>query len=130
MYDPLKHRSPGVGENYPNSYWFGQSGEPPTPTDSLQEDIETDVAIIGAGYTGLSCAYHLATEHKIKAHILEANQTAWGCSGRNAGFILKSTGRKPYAAMVKQWGESAAKQFYNEVCEGVATVNHLIQKGI
>ncbi|MFT6734954.1 MAG: glycine/D-amino acid oxidase-like deaminating enzyme [Polaribacter sp.] len=130
MYDPLKHHSPGIGENYPNSYWFNHSGLTPNRPHKLQKDINVDVAIIGAGYTGLSCAYHLATEHKIKAHILEANQTAWGCSGRNAGFILKSTGRKPYSRMVNQWGESVAKGIYNEACEGVETVNHLINKGI
>ena len=130
MYDPLKNHSPGIGENYPNSYWFNHSGSVPKLSSKLQKDIEVDVAIIGAGYTGLSCAYHLATEHKIKAHILEANQTAWGCSGRNAGFILKSTGRKPYSQMINQWGESIAKSIYNETCEGVETVNHLINTGI
>ncbi|PCI69636.1 MAG: oxidoreductase [Gammaproteobacteria bacterium] len=130
MYDPLKSYSPGVGERYPNSYWFNHSGPAPKQSNKLQKDIEVDVAIIGAGYTGLSCAYHLATEHKIKAHILEANQTAWGCSGRNAGFILKSTGRKPYARMIRQWGESVAKDIYNETCEGLETVNQLISTGI
>ncbi len=130
MYDPLKHYSPGVGASYPNSYWVNHSGVSPQKPQQLQKDINVDVAIIGAGYTGLSCAYHLATEHKIKAHILEANQTAWGCSGRNAGFILKSSGRKPYTQMISQWGESVAKGIYNEVCEGVETVNQLISTGI
>jgi len=65
-----------------------------------------------------------------KAHVFEANQTAWGCSGRNAGFILKSSGRKPYASMQKQWGEEVMRGIYNEMCAGVETVNSLIAEGI
>jgi glycine/D-amino acid oxidase-like deaminating enzyme len=130
MYDPLKHDSPGQNQPYPNSYWAENSGQLKPSDGSVESDIDVDVAIIGGGYTGLSCALHLAREHKIKAHVLEANQTAWGCSGRNAGFILKSTGRKPYAKMISQWGKATAQAIYNEVCEGVETVNQLIAEGI
>jgi len=130
MYDPLKQLSPGQGEPYPNSYWADCSGAAPEDDGKIESDIEVGVVIIGGGYTGLSCALHLAREHNIKSHILEANQTAWGCSGRNAGFILKSTGRKPYSAIIKQWGKKVAQGIYNEVCQGVETVNHLIESGI
>jgi glycine/D-amino acid oxidase-like deaminating enzyme len=136
MYDPMLDKSPGCGENYPDSYWANVSlntvNEEDKPQDDgqLSKDIEADVAIVGAGYTGLSCALHLAKEHGINAHVFEANQTAWGCSGRNAGFILKSSGRKPYSTMQKQWGEEVMRGIYNEMCEGVATVNDLISQGI
>ena len=130
MYDPLKDESPGINEPYPSSYWAKNSGKAPTDTKNLESDIDVDVAIIGGGYTGLSCALHLAKEHHIKAHVLEANQTAWGCSGRNAGFILKSTGRKPYSSMLKQWGKPITHGIYDEVCEGVERVNQLIETGI
>jgi len=128
MYDPLKDYSPGIGALYPNSYWADNSTGEPTNHGVLQSDIDVDVAIIGSGYTGLSCALHLATEHNVKAHILEANQPAWGCSGRNAGFILKSTGRKPYSTMLKQWGTEVTHQIYDEVCQAVDSVNQLIDK--
>jgi len=130
MYDPLHDTSPGCGEQYPDSYWANISGQAPEDDGKVIQDIEVDVAIIGAGYTGLSCALHLAREQGIKAHVLEANQTAWGCSGRNAGFILKSSGRKSYAAMQKQWGEEVMRGIYNEMCAGVETVNSLIGEGI
>jgi glycine/D-amino acid oxidase-like deaminating enzyme len=126
MYDPLKHQTPGRGEPYPASYWADSSGSAPIDDGPINSDINVDVAIIGSGYTGLSCAIHLAEQQGIKSHILEANQTAWGCSGRNAGFILKSTGRKPYSSMIRQWGKETAQGIYNEVCEGVETVNQLI----
>jgi len=130
MYDPLHDLSPGCGEQYPNSYWASISGQAPEDDGKLAQDLEVDVAIIGAGYTGLSCALHLARDHGIKAHVFEANKTAWGCSGRNAGFILKSSGRKSYAAMQKQWGEEVMRGIYNEMCAGVETVNNLIAEGI
>ena len=86
MYDPLLDPHPDQGQPLPNSYWAAHSGAAPADDGQLQQDLTVDVAIIGAGYTGLSCAYHLATEHGVKAVVLEANQTAWGCSGRNAGL--------------------------------------------
>lgn len=136
MYDPLHHAFPGNGEAYPNSYWadsaMQSSNHQNTPPDdgAITSDISVDVAIIGAGYTGLSCALHLAREHNINAHVLEANQTAWGCSGRNAGFILKSSGRKTYASMQAKWGEEVMRGIYAEMCAGVDTVNALIAEGI
>ena len=134
MYDPMLENSPGCGEEYPQSYWAdvsdSKAGNVPQDDGVVEQSLDVDVAIIGAGYTGLSCALHLAREHGIKAHIFEANQTAWGCSGRNAGFILKSSGRKPYATMQQQWGEGVMRGIYNEMCAGVETVNNLISEGI
>lgn len=130
MYDPLHDLSPGCDQVYPDSYWAGVSGTPPEHDGAISQDIDVDVAIVGGGYTGLSCALHLAREHGIKAHVLEANQTAWGCSGRNAGFILKSSGRKSYSQMAKQWGEEVMRGIYNEMAAGVETVNSLIAEGI
>ncbi|QBG37010.1 NAD(P)/FAD-dependent oxidoreductase [Litorilituus sediminis] len=137
MYDPLHHAFPGHGEAYPNSYWAetalqssAPDNAPPEDDGAITTDISVDVAIIGAGYTGLSCALHLAREHHINAHVLEANQTAWGCSGRNAGFILKSSGRKTYASMQAKWGEEVMRGIYAEMCAGVDTVNALIAEGI
>ncbi len=134
MYDPLIDQSPGCGLDYPTSYWAEASGvhqgNKPEDDGVIEKDITVDVAIIGAGYTGLSCALHLARNHGIKAHVFEANQTAWGCSGRNAGFILKSSGRKSYTEMQKQWGEEVMRGIYQEMCAGVETVKSLIAEGI
>jgi len=128
MYDPLIDKSPGCAVDYPDSYWAAISGQAPISNAAPEKDMDIDVAIIGAGYTGLSCAYHLAETYGIKAHIFEANQSAWGCSGRNAGFVLKSTGRMAYAQMVKRWGVSVAKAVYQEVSQGLETTNGLIEQ--
>lgn len=135
MYDPLLDKNLSAHQNYPNSYWAevseaNNSLKRPTDDGQLEQDITVDVAIIGGGFTGLSTAIHLARNHGIKATILEANRTAWGASGRNAGFILKSSGRKSYATMQSQWGESAMRGIYQEMCAGVDTVNNFIAEGI
>lgn len=52
----------------------------------LQGDTETDVAIVGGGYTGLSTALHCA-ERGLAAHVLEARQIGYGGSGRNVGLV-------------------------------------------
>ncbi len=130
MYDPIIDKSISSNQPYPNSYWADVAGTPPASDDQLNKDISVDVAIIGAGYTGLSTALHLARDHGIIATVLEANQTAWGASGRNGGFILKSSGRKPYSTMQAQWGEEVMRGIYNEMCAGVDTVKSLISEGI
>jgi len=97
---------------------------------TLTQVIDTDVVVIGAGYTGLSAALHLARDFAVQPLVLEANQTAWGCSGRNAGFVLKSSGRKPYAQMQKQWGDAVMRGVYHEFCAGLDLVRGLIAEGI
>ncbi len=46
-----------------------------------------DVCVIGAGFTGISTALHLA-ERGYKVHVVEANKVGWGASGRNGGQII------------------------------------------
>ena len=130
MYDPLHDKTPGTGQSYPDSYWAAVSGNAPACNGKITRDIETEVAIIGAGYTGLSCALHLAKDFGVNAHVIEANQTAWGCSGRNAGFILKTSGRMSFFDMERRWGEVIMRQVYQEMSAGVDLVNSLISQGI
>ncbi|PZQ48374.1 MAG: FAD-dependent oxidoreductase [Rhodovulum sulfidophilum] len=60
---------------------------PPAPaTPPLAGPAETAVAIIGAGYTGLSAALHLA-EAGIAATVLEAEEVGFGGAGRNVGLV-------------------------------------------
>ena len=59
----------------------------PTPdTPALDGDRRVSVAVIGAGYTGLSTALHLA-ERGVDTLVLEAHEPGWGASGRNGGQV-------------------------------------------
>jgi len=46
-----------------------------------------DVCVIGAGFTGISTALHLA-ERGYNVHVIEANKVGWGASGRNGGQMI------------------------------------------
>jgi glycine/D-amino acid oxidase-like deaminating enzyme len=62
------------------------SALPPPQTSPLTADIAADVVVIGAGYTGLSAALHLA-EMNASVVVLEAVEIGFGGSGRNVGLV-------------------------------------------
>ncbi len=68
------------------SLWAGTAA-PYTPGAMLARDIRTDVAIVGAGFTGLSAALHLA-EAGVETCVFDTHQPGWGASGRNGGQVL------------------------------------------
>lgn len=68
------------------SVWEATAATPPG-TPPLGESRRADVAIIGAGYAGLSAALHLA-EGGAEAVVLEAAEPGWGASGRNGGQVI------------------------------------------
>jgi glycine/D-amino acid oxidase-like deaminating enzyme len=69
------------------SLWFDQLGEPPTPRAPLAGDVDVDVAIVGAGFTGLWTAYYLhAADPSLRVAVLEREIAGFGASGRNGGW--------------------------------------------
>ncbi|MFE7224796.1 NAD(P)/FAD-dependent oxidoreductase [Nocardioides sp. NPDC057577] len=69
------------------SLWHATAGDDWEPRPALMGDIEVDVAIVGAGYTGLWTAYYLAEARPdLKIAILEAEVAGFGASGRNGGW--------------------------------------------
>lgn len=59
-----------------------------TERESLKKIEEVDVAIIGAGFTGLWCAYHLLSNNPdLKIAIIEKERVGFGASGRNGGWV-------------------------------------------
>ncbi|MBR9882937.1 MAG: FAD-binding oxidoreductase, partial [Oceanospirillales bacterium] len=69
--------------NYPESY-YAASANRVQDYPQLSEDIDCDVCIIGAGYTGLSTALHLL-ERGVSVVVLEQAKVGWGASGRYGG---------------------------------------------
>lgn len=53
----------------------------------LQGEHTVDVVVVGAGFTGLSSAIHLA-ERGYKVAVVEAGRVGWGASGRNGGQLI------------------------------------------
>lgn len=90
----------------------------------LQDNIESDVCIIGAGYTGLSTALHLL-EMGYKVTVLEAARIGWGASGRNGGQIVNSFSRD-IDSIEKTVGTEAGKLFGEMAFEGARIIKERI----
>ena len=73
-----------------SNLWFEQvaaDGDPLTPRPGLDGDAEADVAIVGAGYTGLWTAYHLLRgDPTLRVVVVEREVAGFGASGRNGGW--------------------------------------------
>jgi len=68
-----------------DSLWAA-TASPPPQLPVLEGEAAFDVAVVGAGYTGLSAALHLA-ERGVRVAVLEAEEPGWGASGRNGGQV-------------------------------------------
>jgi len=69
-------------------YWWRSVGGPPPRRAPLPGPAEADVAIVGAGYTGLWTAYYLtAAEPSLRVLVLEREHAGFGASGRNGGWV-------------------------------------------
>ena len=69
------------------SYWHDSLPGPLVPRPGLENDIEVDIAIAGAGYTGLWTAYYLKKlKPELSIAIIESEIAGFGASGRNGGW--------------------------------------------
>ena len=127
-YDPLVHATPGRNRDYAPTYWVATAGEPPQDDGPVAWDCDVDVAIVGSGFTGLTCALFLAREFGIKATVLEANRVAWGCSTRNGGQGQNASGRLTRSQWIARWGEPTARALHAEIREGFELFSSLVQE--
>jgi glycine/D-amino acid oxidase-like deaminating enzyme len=91
------------------SFWLEDAGEPLTPRPALQRSCDVDIAILGAGYTGLWTAYYLLRENPgLRVAIVESEIAGYGASGRNGGWCSP---RFPLSAgaMTQRYGAEAAR---------------------
>ncbi len=103
------------------SLWFEQLG-PLVPRDRLPGDTEVDVAIVGAGLTGLWTAYYLQTaDPSLRIAVLEQEVAGFGASGRNGGWC---SALFPVTAstLADETGEAAARAQYAAMRDSVAEV--------
>ena len=109
----------------PMSLWDDTS----TETIRVRKDDlnnRVDVAIVGAGYTGLSAAIH-STEKGMSCHVIEAEHVGYGGSGRNTGLVNAAAWLPPQD-VIKQLGEKAGKKFVDIFSDAPSFVFGLIEK--
>ncbi|MEL0022326.1 MAG: FAD-binding oxidoreductase, partial [Rickettsiales bacterium] len=100
---------------------------PPSPKfETLEGDVETDVAIIGAGFTGLSTALHLAKAGK-SVTVLEAEDVGFGASGRNNGQVIPVLTRADPDYLTARFG-AAGERFVNLIGGSAAFLFDLVRE--
>jgi len=106
--------------------WYAATANLKLDLPPLQGTANTDVCVIGGGYTGLSTAIHLR-QLGYSITLLEANKIGWGASGRNGGHV--GTGQRQGQAQLEKWlGLDHAKALWQLGREAVETVCGLIEK--
>ena len=126
QYDPLVHHTPGHGNDYAPTYWVATAGAPPADDGPITGDVDADVVIVGSGFTGLATALFLAREHGIKAIVLEANRSVWGCTSRNGGQGQNASGRLYRSQWIARWGKETALKLDAEIRAGFETFKGLV----
>jgi len=92
---------------------------------ALTRDLTCDVAVIGAGFTGLSTALHLA-QAGLSVVVLEAERVGWGASGRNGGFCCLGGGILEDDDLDRRFGKPARLQWRAAEVAAVRYVEDLI----
>lgn len=90
----------------------------------LAGDLEVDVAIVGAGYTGLSTALALRAEG-MRVAVLEAEHAGFGASGRNAGHLTPTIGKDP-PTLLRLFGRERCRALIALVETAIAHVERTI----
>ncbi len=92
---------------FPQSLWAATAPERPL-SPPLQGSAETDIVIIGAGFTGLSAAIEAARDRR-SVTVLEGKAVGWGASGRNNGQVIPILTSAEPDAWVSRYGDAGRR---------------------
>ncbi|MFS4437810.1 NAD(P)/FAD-dependent oxidoreductase [Paracoccaceae bacterium GXU_MW_L88] len=104
--------------------WYADTATGLQARPALMEEVQADVCILGAGYTGLSAALHLA-KRGAKVVVLDAARVGWGASGRNGGQCGAGQ-REDVLALEDLMGKDAARALWQLGQEAGQLVRNLI----
>ena len=120
--NPL-YRNDTVG-SYPPS-WYAATADIGAERPSLDGDLACDVAVVGAGYTGLSTALH-AAEKGLDVVVIDAHRVGFGASGRNGGQV--GTGwNKDQRWLESRVGRDDARKLWELTVEAKALTRDLVE---
>jgi glycine/D-amino acid oxidase-like deaminating enzyme len=105
---------------------YSDGAGPAPSTAPLEGEVRADIAIVGAGFTGLSAALH-AAEAGARVIILEANEIGWGASGRNFGQVVPYL-RHSSARALRVFGPDYGQRMIDAAGGGPDLVFGLIEK--
>src|SRR5216684_2349470 len=107
-----------------HNYWLTTAEFPSPSVRPLPETV--DVAVIGAGFTGLSAARTLA-QRGAKVAVLESETIGWGASSRNGGMVL--TGLKlGVNQLISMYGRERTQQMYAASLATIDCVERIVKE--
>jgi glycine/D-amino acid oxidase-like deaminating enzyme len=107
------------------NYWLETVTTPPVASAHELPD-STDVAVVGAGYCGLSAARTLA-KRGVKVAVLEAETFGWGASSRNGGMVL--TGMKlPAPTLIRRYGIETVRKMCAASLDTIDCVEQIVHE--
>ena len=107
-----------------SNYWLTTASMPQgTPGDIPQL---ADVAIVGAGFTGLSAAKTLA-KRGVNVAVLESNNIGWGASSRNGGMVLTGLKLSP-ETLASRYGMELTRRMYAASLASIDVVEQIVRE--
>lgn len=117
--------TPNSNSAYPPSY-YAASRNIIRQTKELEGEVSADIVVVGAGYSGMSTAIHLA-ESGLKVVAVEAAEVGWGASGRNGGQVVNGLNAS-LATIGKRYGEKTANFVGGLVQEGAGIIYDWVER--
>lgn len=107
-------------------YWHETEHAEPGPP--LRDDVDCDVAIVGGGFTGLWTAHFLKqAEPALDIHVVEAEHSGHGASGRADGFVTPTIG-KDIQALVEKFGERRTAEASKAVGRSILEIGRFLRR--
>ena len=107
------------------SFWLETCGDDLTPRPPLDGVVDVDVAILGAGFTGLWTAYHLLKrEPSLQVMVVEKEIAGFGASGRNGGWCFSGFPVLP-KELIAKYGRETARNVTLAMAESVDNVGQV-----
>jgi glycine/D-amino acid oxidase-like deaminating enzyme len=108
------------------SFWLETCGDDLTPRPPLDGSTECDVAILGAGYTGLWTAYYLLShDPRLRIVIAEAEIAGFGASGRNGAWCAPGL-NITLSRLARLHGREAARATYEATFDAVDELGRVV----
>ena len=108
------------------SYWINSLNEKEiNKYETLQENINTDICIIGGGLTGINLAYNLS-KHNIKTVLIEKDRICRSTSGNSTAKITRKK-KLIYKYLADSKGIDFAKNYYSSNEDAIENISNIIK---
>lgn len=106
------------------NYWLTTVEMPKSSPEPLPDSA--DVAVVGAGFTGLSAALALA-KRGARVVVLESETIGWGASSRNGGMVLSGL-KLGVNELIARYGRDLTRRMYAVSLEAIACVERIVKE--